>query len=109
MFKITTLFSLFLIFFLLLYFFPWQNIQATYWAKEMVNFSHKQMKEEEGTRIAAVKAFNVAEKKIQELTTKLNKAGREKKSAEESGYEESKSSENILPHKSLGIHVPNIR
>ena len=46
----------------------------------MVNFSHKQMKEEEKRRIMAVDAFNVVEKKIQELTTKLNEADRDKKS-----------------------------
>ena len=48
----------------------------------MVNFSYRQMKEEEGRYIAAVDAFNVVEQKIQELTTKLNKADRDKKSAE---------------------------
>ena len=46
----------------------------------MVNFSHRQMKEEQGRRIVAVDAFNVAKKKIQELTTKLNEADRYKKS-----------------------------
>ena len=40
----------------------------------MVNSSHWQMKEEEGRRIAAMEAFNVVEKKIQELTTKLNES-----------------------------------
>ena len=90
-FKITTLFSpsfffifFFIFFFLLLYLFTWQAIQATYRAKEMVNFSHKQMKEEEGRRIAVVDAFNVVENKIQELTTKLNEANRDKKHAEAS-------------------------
>ena len=48
----------------------------------MVSFSYRQMKEEEGRRIIAVDAFNVAKKKIQELTTKLNEAYRYKKSAE---------------------------
>ena len=46
----------------------------------MANNSHKQMKEEEGRRIIAVDAFNVADKRIQELTTKLNEANRAKKS-----------------------------
>ena len=50
----------------------------------MVNFSHKQMKEEEGRRIVVVDAFNVVEKKIQELTTKLNVANRDKKRTEAS-------------------------
>ena len=40
------------------------------------------MKEEEGRRIAAVDAFNVAEKRVQELKNKLAKAKRDKKSAE---------------------------
>ena len=90
-FKITTLFSpsfffifFFIFFFLLLYLFTWQAIQATYRAEEMVNFSHKQMKEEEGRRIAVVDAFNVVENKIQELTTKLNEANRDKKRAKAS-------------------------
>ena len=50
----------------------------------MVKFSHKQMKEEEGRRIAVVDAFNVVENKIQELTTKLNEANRDKKRAKAS-------------------------
>ena len=48
----------------------------------MANNSHRQMKEEEGRRITAVDAFNVADKRIQELTTKLNEANRAKKSIE---------------------------
>ncbi|KAK9984147.1 hypothetical protein SO802_033672 [Lithocarpus litseifolius] len=48
----------------------------------MVNFSHRRIKEKEGRHIAAMDAFNVAEKKIQELTIKLNEANRDKKSAE---------------------------
>ncbi|XP_030938492.1 tropomyosin alpha-1 chain-like [Quercus lobata] len=48
----------------------------------MVNFSHRQMKEEERRCITAVDAFNVVEKKIQKLTTKLNEADKDKKSAE---------------------------
>ena len=47
----------------------------------MVNFSYRQMKEEEGRRIMTVDAFNMAKKKIQELTIKLNKANKDKKSA----------------------------
>ena len=46
----------------------------------MVNNSHRQMKQEEGRRIAVVDAFNVVDKKIQELTTKLNETDRDKKS-----------------------------
>ena len=48
----------------------------------MANNSHRQMKEEEGRRITVVDAFNVADKRIQELTTKLNEANRAKKSIE---------------------------
>ena len=48
----------------------------------MVNSSHKQMKEKEGRRIAAVDTFNVADKRIQELTTKLNEVDKDKKIAE---------------------------
>ena len=40
------------------------------------------MKDEEGRRIAAVKAFELLEKKSQDLTAKLAKANRDKKSAE---------------------------
>ena len=47
----------------------------------MINYSHWQMKEKEERRIAAVKAFYVAEKSIQELKNKLTEAKREKKSA----------------------------
>lgn len=40
------------------------------------------MKDEEARRIAEVKAFELAEKKTQEINTKLTEAKREKKSAE---------------------------
>ena len=49
----------------------------------MVNNSHRQMKEEERRHIATVEAFNVAEKSIHELKTKLSKADRDKKSVED--------------------------
>ena len=55
-------------------------------AEELVNNSHRQMKEEEGRRIAAVETFFLAEKRIQELDTKLTKADRERKSAEAALY-----------------------
>ena len=48
----------------------------------MANNSHWPMKEEEGSNITAVDAFNVADKRIQEMTTKLNEANRAKKSVE---------------------------
>ena len=47
-------------------------------AEELVNNSHMQMKEEEGSHIAAVDAFTLAEKRIQDLNTKLTEANREK-------------------------------
>ena len=40
------------------------------------------MKEEEGRRNAAVKAFNVAEKRINEMKSKMFKVERDKKSTE---------------------------
>ena len=52
-------------------------------AEELVNNSHMQMKEEERRHIATVEAFNVAEKSIHELKTKLSKADRDKKSVED--------------------------
>ena len=48
--------------------------------EELVNKSHQQMKE--GRRIAAVEAFSLAEKRIQELNNQLIKANRERKSVE---------------------------
>ena len=51
-------------------------------AEELLNNSHRQMKDEEGRRIAIVDTFNVAEKRIEELNTKLTEADRDKKSAE---------------------------
>ena len=55
-------------------------------AEELVNNSHRQMKEEEGRRIAAMETFSLAEKGIQELNTKLTKADQERKSAEAALY-----------------------
>ena len=51
-------------------------------AEELVNNSHRQMKDEEGRHIAIVDTFNIAEKRIEELNTKLTDADRDKKSAE---------------------------
>ena len=56
-------------------------VQAAHRAKEIVISSHKAMKEEEGRRLAAMKAFELAEKKSQDLIAKLIKADRDKKSA----------------------------
>ena len=57
-------------------------IQATHIAEELVNDSHKQMKEEEGWHIAAVEEFTLAEQRIKDLNTKLIEANRDKKSVE---------------------------
>ena len=43
-------------------FLPFQAFQATFRVEEMVNYSHRKMKEEEGRWIAAVDAFHMAEK-----------------------------------------------
>ena len=48
--------------------------------KEMVNSSHRKMKEEEGKRIATMDAFHVTKKSIQDLKAKLIEEERERKS-----------------------------
>ena len=48
----------------------------------MVNNSHRMMKEEGGRHIVVVDAFNVVEKRVQELKNKLVEVERGKKSAE---------------------------
>ena len=60
--------------------FPFQAIQATFRAEEMVNYSYRKMKEEEGKRIAVVDAFHMVEKSVQELKSKLTEEERERKS-----------------------------
>ena len=57
-------------------------VKVAHRAEELVNSSHKQMKEKEGRHFAAMDAFNVAEKRIQELNKKLTKADRNNKSVE---------------------------
>ena len=47
-----------------------------------MNFSHRQMKDEDGRQVTAVEAFNVAEKRVKELNTKLAKVKKDKKSVE---------------------------
>ncbi|KAK9986691.1 hypothetical protein SO802_031642 [Lithocarpus litseifolius] len=59
-----------------------EAVQSTHRAEEIVNSSHRVMKDEEARCIAAVEAFRVVDRKAQELTTKLTEAGREKKNAE---------------------------
>ena len=51
-------------------------------AKELVNKSHRLMKDEESRWIAAVEAFPLAKKRIQELNNQLTKADRERKSVD---------------------------
>ena len=41
-----------------------QAIQATFKAEEMVNYSHRKMKEKDGRRIATMDAFHVAENSV---------------------------------------------
>ena len=60
------------------YFFPWQAVQASFWVKEITNYYHRQMKEDEGRRNVAVKAFNVVKKSNQELKKKLLEKERER-------------------------------
>ena len=60
---------------------PFLAIQATFRAEEIVNSSHRKMKEEEGKRIVAIDAFHMAEKSNQELKSKLTKVEKGKRSA----------------------------
>ena len=45
-----------------------------------MNYSHRKMKEEEGRKIAAVEAFQVVEKSVKELKTRLQEEEKERKS-----------------------------
>ena len=65
----------------LIYLFPQQAVQASFWVEEITNYCHRQMKEEEGRHNATIKAFNVAEKSIQELNNKLLEEEKERKNA----------------------------
>ena len=56
-------------------------VQAAHRVEGIVISSHKMMKEEEGRCIACLKAFELAEKKSQELIAKLVEVDRDKKSA----------------------------
>ena len=51
-------------------------------AKELVNNSHRQLKEEEGQHIATMETFTLVEQRVKDLNAKLIEAIREKKSAE---------------------------
>ena len=56
--------------------------KAAHRAEEIVISAHKAMKEKEGRHLATMKAFELAEKKSQDLTAKLVEADPNKKSAE---------------------------
>ena len=63
-------------------FFFLKAVQAAHRAEEIVISSHKAMKEEEGRRVAAMKAFELAKKNSQYLNAKLVEADWGKKSVE---------------------------
>ena len=67
---------------MIFFFFFFKCCPSCHRAKEIVNSSHRMMKDEEARCIAAVESFKVADKKSQELTTKLTKVERDKRSAE---------------------------
>jgi len=58
-----------------------QAIQATFRVEELVDISHRQMKDEEDKGVVAVEAFKVAEKRLKESNANLTKAERGRKSA----------------------------
>ena len=60
--------------------FPLQAILATFRAEELVDISHRQMKDEEGRRVAIVEAFKVAKKRLKESDAKLTEVERGRKS-----------------------------
>ena len=59
-----------------------QAIPTTFRAKELVDISYRQMKDEKGRRVATVEAFKVAEKRLKESDAKLTEAERGRKSTE---------------------------
>ena len=44
-----------------------RTVQVAFRAEELVDYSHRQYKTEEGRRITAMEAFNVAKKSLKEL------------------------------------------
>ena len=58
-----------------------QATHAVFRVEEIVNSSHRKMKEEEGRRIAGVETFQVVEKSNKELKTKLAEEEKERKYA----------------------------
>ena len=71
--------SLYLFLFYNLCFFPRQAVQASFQVDEITNYCHQQMKEEEGRCNATLEAFNVAEKRINEMKSKMAEIERDKK------------------------------
>ena len=61
---------------------PQKVVQFAHRTEEIVNNSHRMMKDEEARRIVAMEVFRVVERKTQELTIKLTEAERENKSAD---------------------------
>ena len=58
-------------------------VQASFRVEEITNYCHQHMKKEEGRRNVTVKAFNMAEKRINEMMkSKMAEVERDKKSAE---------------------------
>ena len=64
------------------FFFFLKAIQVAHRAEEIVISSHRAMKKEEGKCIVAMKAFELAEKKSEDLNAKLVEADQDKKSVE---------------------------
>ena len=61
---------------------PRKAVQSAHRNEEIVNSSHRMMKDEEARRIVAMEVFRVVERKTQELTIKLTEAEKENKSAD---------------------------
>ena len=59
-----------------------QAVQNTFREEELVDASHRQMKDEEGRRVVAVEAFKVVEKRLKESNAKFIEAKMGRKSAE---------------------------
>ena len=59
-----------------------QAVQNTFRAEELVDASHRQMKDEEGRRVVVVEAFKVVEKRLKESDAMFIEAKMGGKSAE---------------------------
>ncbi|KAL0001352.1 hypothetical protein SO802_015133 [Lithocarpus litseifolius] len=64
-------------------------VQASFWVKEITNYCHRQMKEEEGRRNAAVEAFKITalKKKLEEAKKARERAEKARDQAEQDGYD----------------------